>query len=100
ATVDIRLHVYNFVLPEDRHLMMVGRLEWSDLRRLYPDRFDAVTPAWMNRADPRYAPAVKTLDQLEKLAHAHRTEVIVPRLQPIAKWPGGEPPQVTWSDFD
>jgi hypothetical protein len=100
ASVPIKLRVYDFVMPDDRHLNLVGQIEWESLTRLYPDRFEAVTPRFINRKDPRYAPAVKTLDQLVTLAQAHRVEVVVPRLQPTVKWPGGRPPQVAWEDFD
>src|SRR5439155_2623403 len=34
------------------------------------------------------------------LAHEHRTTVVVPRLQPIVKWPANQPPQVDWTEFD
>jgi hypothetical protein len=100
AALPVKLRVYDFVLPDDRHLNLVGEIDWESLSRLYPSRFEAVTPRFVNRSDPRYAPVVKTLDQLMTVAQAHRVEVVVPRLQPTVKWPGGRPPQVTWDDFD
>ena len=54
----------------------------------------------MTRQDHAYDPAVQTLDQLVKLAEANRAEVIVPRLQPIVKWPEGCPPQIRWEGYD
>jgi hypothetical protein len=100
ATVPIQLEVFNFVIPDDRHLNLVGEIEWDALTRLYPQRFEAVTPKFMSRSDERYAQAVKTLDQLVALAQAHRAVAVVPRLQPIDKWPGGRPPTVDWADYD
>jgi hypothetical protein len=100
ASTPVNLNVYDFVLPDDRHLNLVGEIDWDSLTRLYPDRFEAVTPRLINRKDSRYAPAIKTLDQLMTMAQQHRVEVIVPRLQPNVKWPGDEPPRVTWDDFD
>jgi hypothetical protein len=95
----VNLTVRDFVLPDARHLAMVAPLEWDDLSRLYRDRFEAVTPRLMNRSDPRYAEAIKTLDQLVTLAQDNRAQVIVPRLQPTVKWPPGRPPQVDWVDY-
>ena len=100
GSITVKLHVHDFVLPDERHLMMVGRLDWSDLTRLYPDKFEAVTPRLVNRTDDRYHDAVRTLDQLVVLAQQNRTELWVPRLQPTVKWFSGQPPKVTWDDYD
>lgn len=100
ASLSVQLNVYDLVIPDERHLNLVGQLDWDGLSRLYPDRFEAVTPRLMNRADTRYQPAIKTIDQLVKLAESHRVQVVVPRLQPSVKWPGGRSPVVTWEDFD
>lgn len=100
ASVPVSLTVYDFVLPDERHLNLVGQVEWDSLTRLYPSRFEAVTPRFMSRNDDRYKPAIRTLDQLVTLAQAHRVQVVIPRLQPNVKWPGGRPPMVTWEDFD
>jgi hypothetical protein len=100
ASVPVNLTVYDFVLPDERHLNLVGQIEWESLTRLYPSRFEAVTPRFMTRGDDRYKAAIKTLDQLVTMAQAHRVEVVIPRLQPNVKWPGGRPPLVTWEDFD
>jgi hypothetical protein len=94
------LQVYDFVLPDDRNLVMTSQIGWDALARLYPDRFEAITPRLMNRTDDTYAPAVKTLDQLISLAEANRVCAVAPRLQPTVKWPAGSPPQLDWSDFD
>ncbi|CAN5672516.1 hypothetical protein BH09PLA1_BH09PLA1_26580 [soil metagenome] len=100
ATVPIKLTVHDFVLPDDRHLMMVGAVEWDDLTRLCPDRFEAVTPRLMSRAGKPYEAAIQTLDQLVDLAQRNRVQVTIPRLQPTVKWPPGKPPQVDWNEFD
>lgn len=97
-SVPLTLTVYDFVLPDERHLQMVGRIEWDSLESLYPDLFETITPSLMSRKDPKYTDSIKVLDQLETLAHEHRTTVVVPRLQPNVKWPKG--PQVDWTDFD
>ena len=96
----LSVNVYDFVLPDERHLHMVGRIEWDSLEALYPDLFETTTPEYMSRSNPKYATAVKLLDQLVALAHEHRTTVVVPRLQPIVKWPANQPPQVDWTEFD
>ena len=100
ASADLKVTVHPFVLPDKRNLLMVGRLDWDSLRRLYPDRFEAVTPRLMGRDDSRYLPAVQTLDALVALGQANRAQVIVPRLQPTVKWPAGGSPQIDWRDFD
>lgn len=100
ARITLQVQIYDFLLGDERHLHMVSPLSWNSLMRLYPDRFEAVTPRLMNRTDVRYASAVRTLDQLITLAESHRLELIAPRLQPTVKWPEGRPPQFDWSDFD
>ncbi|MGH7179340.1 MAG: hypothetical protein ACREJC_18330, partial [Tepidisphaeraceae bacterium] len=100
ASVSLRLTVYDFVIPDQRHLQMVGRIDWSELSRLHPDRFEAVSGHLINRGDPRYSDAVRTLDQLVTLAQDNRAQVVIPGLQPAVKWPAGRPPQVDWTNFD
>lgn len=100
STLPLHLRVYDFVLPAQRNLLMVSRLPWESLIQHYPDRMEAITPRLMRRGDARYEPAIHTLDQLISIAHAHRAQVIVPRLHPTVKWPANLPPQVDWSDFD
>ncbi len=102
ATGDLRiaLHVFDFAIPQDRHLLMVSDIGWDRLQQLYPDDFEAITPRLMNRGDRTYAAAIQKLDQLVSLAQENRAEVVVPRLQPTVKWPVTETPQVDWSDFD
>lgn len=100
ASVPLNLTVYDFALPVERHLQIVGRIRWEDLERLYPDRFGSVRPHLMNRTDPRYAEAVRTIDALLALAHRHRAAAVVPRLHPTVKWPPITMPEVDWTDFD
>jgi hypothetical protein len=98
--VPVSLTVHDFVLPDERHLVMVSQVKWETLQRLWPDRFEAITPRLVNRSDERYAPAVRTMDDLVTLAQRHRAQVVFPRLQPTVKWPPGASPQIDWSDFD
>jgi hypothetical protein len=108
ATLPIHLTVYDFALPDERNLQLVGRVPWEALARLYPERFGAATPRLLSRRDPAYAPAVRTLDQLMSLAQRHRLGLYVPRLQPTVKWPVREEagdvealaPAVDWNDYD
>ncbi len=100
SSVDLHLTVHDFLLPDERHLQMVSRLDWDSLVRLYNNEFEAVTPRLLSRKDKTNERAVHRLDQLVALAQQHRTQVIIPRLQPTVKWPPGAPPQVTWDDYD
>ena len=54
----LSLNVYDFVLPDERHLHMVGRIEWDSLEALYPDLFETTTPEYMSRNAPKYAAAI------------------------------------------
>ncbi|HSI36545.1 MAG TPA: hypothetical protein VK986_23370 [Tepidisphaeraceae bacterium] len=96
----LTVNVYDFVLPDERHLHMVGRIEWDSLEALYPDVFENVTPGLIDRKGKKYEPAVKLLDRLVAMAQEHRCTAVVPRLQPVAKWPANAPPQVFWGEFD
>lgn len=96
----VALTVDPFDLPDERHLLMVGNLNWDRLEKLYPAEFELVTPSWINRREARYAQTVRTLDQLVSLAQENRANLVVPALTPIVKWPAGDGPQVDWRDFD
>lgn len=98
--IAIQLTVDEFVIPDERHLLMVGHVNWPDLVRLYPDHFKGLQPALLSRREDRSAPAIRTLDGIVKLAQAHRAQVVIPALQPLVKWPSGAPVQIDWSDFD
>jgi hypothetical protein len=104
ASLPVSLTVYDFAIPEVRDLQIVSRLSWEALARLYPDRFQSVTPRLLSRSNPEHQPAVRTLDQLVVLAQRHRLGVVVPRLQPTVKWPlrdsGVAEPVVDWDDYD
>ena len=100
STLVLNIHVHDFVLPDDRHLLMVGRMEWPSLRRLYPALFETARPDLLSRKDPARAAPLKVIDQLIKLGQQHRTQVVIPQLTPQVKWPANAPPRVAWEDFD
>jgi len=100
ASLPVSLTVYDFALPAERHLQLVGRLSWDALKRLYPDRFESVTPRLLNRRDARYQPAVSALDDLVALAQRHRAGLVVSRLQPTVKWPADRVPEIDWAEYD
>ena len=68
AALKVHVTVYDFELPDERHLQMVGRLPWDRLEKLYPAQFETFTPSWVNRREGRYQPTVRTLDHLVALA--------------------------------
>ncbi len=100
ASLPLSLTVYDFSLPDVPRLAMACHLDWRRLANLYPDHFASIDPRFLNRTDPQYATAVKTLDQLIGLAHQHRAQLAVPRLQPTVKWPAAKPPQIDGRDLD
>jgi hypothetical protein len=100
STQVLTLHVDDFVLPDERHLQIVGQLDFSALQRLYPAQFSMVRPQLLSRKDPELSASVALLDRLQQLAQQHRTQLVIPQLQPIVKWPESSPPIVSWEDFD
>ncbi|HXE54746.1 MAG TPA: hypothetical protein VN541_17125 [Tepidisphaeraceae bacterium] len=101
ATVPVELRVYDFSLPDERHLQMVGQLGWNRLGALYPQWFgDTITPSLINRREPRYAKTVQTLDQMMILSQANRAALVAPGLKPTVKWPAGAPPEIDWRELD
>jgi len=100
ASVPITISVDDFVLPDERHLNLVGQLDWDSLARHWPRAFEGIAPHLLSRRDPRHAQAIGILDQIIKLAQANRAVAVVPQLQPIVKWPSGKPPELTWNEFD
>jgi hypothetical protein len=100
AWAPIRLTVDDFVIPDERHLLMVGLVDWEGLRRLWPEQFARVPANLLSRREEPYAGAVKVLDELVKVAQRHRATVVIPGLQPIVKWPSGKPPQIDWGEHD
>ena len=99
AQLPISLSIDDFLIPDERHLTMVGRLSMATLARHHAV-FAGVEPHLLSRRDPQFRAAVKVLDDLVKLGQAHRVSVVVPDLRPAVKWPFGKPPQVDWADFD
>lgn len=96
------LTVNDFVLPDERGLDLVARLDWPVLLG-QPGAalaLGSVPPRLLNRDDARFTTAVRTLDALVSTAQAHRVSVYIPQLQPTVKWPSGEPPTIDWRDFD
>ena len=101
SPVPISLSVYDFALPAERHLQMVGSVAWDRLAALYPASFgDSIIPNLINRHEARYAKTVRLLDQLMSLSEANQMSLIVPGLRPTVKWPANEPPQIDWHEFD
>jgi hypothetical protein len=99
-TTPVQLTVHNFVIPDERHLLMVTQIHWSTLTRLFPNDFEAVTDRLLNRNDERFARPIRVLDEMVVLAQANRAQVVIPRLQPTVKWPANQRPQIYWDDFD
>jgi len=99
ASVPITISVDDFVLPDERHLNLVGQLDWDTLAHHWPQAFEGVSPNLLSRSDPRHAQAIRVLDDLVKLAQSNRAVAVVPRLQPTVKWISGTP-QFDWTDFD
>lgn len=100
AVLPLRLTVHDFILPGTPHLQLVGQMTLAALVRLHPSALAEVNPRLLNRRDPRYVKAVRTLDQLIAMAHEHRAGLVLPELQPSVKWPPGSEPRIDWSDFD
>lgn len=100
STVPLKITVHDFVLPDERHLQMVGKIDWTDLARLFADRFESVRPMRLSRTEPAYAAPVKTLDALVRLAQQNRVSTTFSHLQPVVKWPAGKPAEVEWAGYD
>ena len=92
GSIRVTLSVADVTLPANRHLRIAAPLDGLAL--------GTVAPRLLSRHDPACAAAVAALDQYVRLAHGHRADVFVARLQPIVKWPSGRPPAVDWIDFD
>jgi hypothetical protein len=99
ATLDVQLTVDEFILPVERHVALVGHITWESLIRHWPAEFATLAPRLLSRRNEAQQRAVAVLDQMSALAHAHRADIAVPRLQPTVKWLGGQP-IFDWSDFD
>ena len=100
ASLPVAVTVYDFELPDVRHLQMVGRLGWDRLEKLYPAQFETFTPMLINRREGRYQATVRTLDHLVSLAQENRATLVVPALKPVVKWPAAGGPRIDWEDFD
>ncbi|MGE5608009.1 MAG: hypothetical protein ACM359_02040, partial [Bacillota bacterium] len=75
TSVAIKVTVDDFVIPDERHLLMVGLVDWESLVRLYPQQYAGLMPHVLSRRDARYAGAIKTLDEIVRMAQAHRCQV-------------------------
>ncbi|HZZ41431.1 MAG TPA: hypothetical protein VFE58_00710 [Tepidisphaeraceae bacterium] len=100
GALPVRVGVDDFVLPDERHLLMVSRVEWETLYKHWPKEFEAITPRLLNRDEPRHAGAIHVMDEIVKLAQKNRVQVVFDRVQPTVKWPAGERPEFDWTDYD
>ena len=98
--VVVAIDVLDFDLPTERRLVLAGRADWADVRRLWRGAFETVEPRLLDRADDRYASALSVLDTLVSVAHKHRLALHLPALEPVAKWPPGEPVRLDWGELD
>src|SRR4029450_10036799 len=64
ASVPLRLTVYNFALPRERHLQMLTQVKWDSLRQQSPNEFATVTPRLIDRTSPKYNSTVQVLDAM------------------------------------
>ena len=101
ASVPLRLTVYNFALPRERHLQMLTQVQWDSLVQQYPNEFGTVTPRLIERGNPKYASTVRVLDAMVKLTQHHRLGLYVPKLQPTGEVAGetATPPEIDWTRF-
>ena len=100
GAVPVRLTVENITLPTEPHLHFAAPLDWDTLAAAAPELFGAVTPRLLHRGDARCTPVIALLDSCTQLAHENKTDLFIPRLEPIVKWPLARLPQVDWSAFD
>jgi hypothetical protein len=100
GAVPVRLTVENITLPAEPHLHFAAPLDWNTLAGISPDIFGSVTPRLLHRGDPRSMPVIALFDSCIQLAHENKTDVFIPRIEPIVKWPLAKMPEVDWSAFD
>ncbi len=100
GTVPVTLSVADLTLPAVPRLRVTARVDWATLAADRPAAYADVVPRLLSRRDPACAAAVADLDAYQRLAHEHRLDLSVDRVQPIVKWPAGRPPAVDWTDFD
>ncbi len=103
VTTELRLSlvVHNFVLPDTRPVIAVGRF---DHRRLF-SRFltrggKPFRPVWMDRADPLVAEGLVLMRQLMTLAHAHRLDLFETTIRPTMKRDAFGAARLYWDDYD
>lgn len=100
AGVRLDLQIYDFVLPDDRKLNVVAEVSWESLLKHWPDLFEVAEPQLLSRGDNNRKSAVALLDEMMTLAEANRAQLHISRLQPVVKWPSGQPVRVDWNDYD
>lgn len=100
GAVPVQLNVKTITLAVEPHLHFSVDLDWQTLATLSPDLFGSIPPRLLRRGEERDAAIVRLLDAYVELAHENKTDLSIPRLQPIVKWPLGKMPEVDWNDFD
>ncbi len=100
GALPLKLTIENVTLPVERHLHFAAPLDWETLAKFYPDHFAVVQPRLMNRKDEPRLAVLRKIERYLQLAHENKADFYVPRLQPVVKWPLGQPPDADWRDFD
>ena len=99
AKLPIDIELRGPALPTPRPLAIVAEVAWPSLARRWPEAFDGVNPAALDRGNPRQGEAFAVLDALFATAAEHGVALWIPEIAPSTKWPSGRPPQIAWEQY-
>jgi len=100
-SVDLRVEVYAFVLPDARAVPAVGGFDYRQLFGAFLQRDGAAfDPVYLDRSNPMVRQGLLLMRSLLRLAHAHRLDLFDTRIRPVMKRAPDGGVKLLWDDYD
>ncbi|MDY6914547.1 MAG: DUF4091 domain-containing protein [Planctomycetota bacterium] len=100
-TINVKLKVYDFVLPDARPVAAVGGFDYRTLfRRFLKRQGKPFVPARMDRKHPLVRRGLVLMRQCMQLAHAHRLDLFDKHIHPVIKRDMFGKMHLDWEDYD
>jgi hypothetical protein len=100
-SADVRVKVYDFVLPDARPVAAVGGFDYRTLFGAYiRTNGRPYRPTHLNPDSPRVRRGLTLMRQMMRLAHAHRLDLFERTLRPVLKRDRDGNAVLHWDDYD
>lgn len=100
-SMDVRLTVWPFAIPQTRHLPIIAGVDIAALLRGHLEVDGRpYSPSRLSGEDPYYDRAMIVVDAAMRLIHEHRASPVLWDLRPARRIQAGGQVELDWSDYD